>query len=64
MCHPCLTGLRSNQWPGASCACLGSRFTNIYVGWGLKNAAFVPLPPPPVRKQPCICFRLVACKAE
>lgn len=41
-------GLRSNQWPGAFCACQGARFTNIYVGWGAKNAAFVPLPPPPV----------------
>jgi hypothetical protein len=43
------SGLRSNQWPGAFCACQGSRFTNVYVGWGVKNAAFVPLPPPPVR---------------
>ena len=42
-------GLRSNQWPGAFCACQGARFTNVYVGWGIKNAAFVPTPPPPVR---------------
>jgi len=43
-----VAGLRSNQWPGAFCACLGERFTNVYVGWGVKNATFVPLPPPPV----------------
>lgn len=44
-------GLRSNLWPGAACACQGSRFTNIYVGWGIKNAPFVPLPPPPVARE-------------
>lgn len=27
------------------------RFSNLYVGWGLKNAPFVPLPPPPVAKE-------------
>ena len=46
-----VAGLRSNQWPGAVCACQGSRFSNVYVGWGAKNAAFVPLPPPPVAKE-------------
>lgn len=44
-----VAGLRSNQWPGAFCACQGSRFSNVYVGWGVKAGAFVPLPPPPVR---------------
>lgn len=46
-----VAGLRSNLWPGAACACQGSRFTNIYVGWGVKNAPFVPLPPPPVSRE-------------
>lgn len=46
-----MTGLRSNLWPGAACACLGSRFTNVYVGWGVKNAPFVPMPPPPVSRE-------------
>lgn len=46
-----VAGLRSNLWPGAFCACQGSRFTNLYVGWGIKNTLFVPLPPPPVSKE-------------
>eukprot|EP00775_Hariotina_reticulata_P011489 gene11489-11632_t len=46
-----VAGLRSNLWPGAVCACQGSRFTNVYVGWGIKNALYVPLPPPPVSKE-------------
>ncbi|KAI8464163.1 MAG: flagellar radial spoke protein 4 [Monoraphidium minutum] len=46
-----VAGLRSNQWPGAFCACQGARFTNVYVGWGVKNAAFVPTPPPPVARE-------------
>lgn len=39
-------GVRSNLWPGAVCAGKGKLFTNLYVGWGLKNAPFQPLPPP------------------
>eukprot|EP00877_Chromochloris_zofingiensis_P003995 jgi/Chrzof1/13597/Cz08g03200.t1 len=46
-----VAGLRSNLWPGAYCACQDTHFTNIYVGWGVKNAPFVPLPPPPVAKE-------------
>jgi hypothetical protein len=33
------------------CATQGSRFTNIYVGWGTKAAPFVPAPPPPVASE-------------
>jgi len=44
-------GMRSLRWPGAVCAAQGARFTNLYVGYGLKNAPFVPLPPPPVAKE-------------
>lgn len=51
-----IAGLRSNLWPGAACACQSLpegkiKFANIYVGWGVKNAPFVPLPPPPVSKE-------------
>jgi hypothetical protein len=41
-------GLRSNLWPGAYVAGLDKRFCNIYIGWGIKNSPFVPVPPPPV----------------
>lgn len=41
-------GMRSNLWPGAVSVALGVDFCNVYVGWGLKNAPFVPVPPPPV----------------
>lgn len=43
-----VAGMRSNLWPGACCACQGSTFANIYVGWGVKAGPFVPVPPPPV----------------
>ncbi len=43
--------MRSNLWPGAFCAAKDKHFTNLYVGWGLKNAPFVPMPPPPVAKE-------------
>lgn len=46
-----VAGLRSNLWPGAVCAAQGARFTNAYVGWGVKAAPFVPLPPPPVAQE-------------
>ncbi|KAG1671917.1 hypothetical protein FOA52_003484 [Chlamydomonas sp. UWO 241] len=41
-------GLRSNLWPGAYAAAKDKQYASVYVGWGAKNAAFVPLPPPPV----------------
>lgn len=41
-------GLRSLVWPGAFCGARGADWTNVYVGWGVKNAPFVPAPPPPV----------------
>ena len=44
-------GLRSNLWPGAFCASKDRNFGNIYTGWGIKNAAHVPRPPPPVAKE-------------
>ncbi len=41
-------GLRSLVWPGAVCGARGGDWTCCYVGWGVKNAPFVPVPPPPV----------------
>ncbi len=38
--------MRSNVWPGAFCAAKGKHFTNVYVGWGQRNAPLTPLPPP------------------
>ncbi|KAK9828684.1 hypothetical protein WJX72_001516 [[Myrmecia] bisecta] len=43
-----VAGVRSNLWPGALAVTSGAAFSNIYVGWGIKNAPFVPMPPPPV----------------
>lgn len=44
-------GLRSNLWPGAYAVAKGRQYASVYVGWGTKNAVFVPLPPPPVAKE-------------
>lgn len=44
-------GVRSNLWPGAFVAAKDKSFSNIYVGWGIKNAAFIPMPPPPVAQE-------------
>ncbi|MEW5317505.1 MAG: hypothetical protein WDW38_008794 [Sanguina aurantia] len=42
-------GVRSNTWPGAVSVAAGDgRYSNVYVGWAVKAALFVPLPPPPV----------------
>lgn len=45
-----VTAMRSNVWPGAYSIVKGAEFTNVYVGYGIKNAPFVPLPPPAVAK--------------
>ena len=29
----------------------GAAFTNVYVGWAVKNERFLPLPPPPVAQE-------------
>lgn len=44
-------GVRSNLWPGAFVAGQDKRYGNLYVGWGMKNAPYIPLPPPPVAKE-------------
>jgi len=43
-----VVGMRSNLWPGAVAVAHEAAFCNIYVGWGIKNAPFVPVPPPAV----------------
>lgn len=44
-------GVRSNLWTGAFSAVKGTRFANVYVGWGLKEGPFNPQAPPPVSRE-------------
>lgn len=44
-------GLRSNLWPGAATLTHGKEFMNVYVGWAVKHAPYVPLPPAPVASE-------------
>jgi hypothetical protein len=44
-------GLRSNLWPGAVVVGKDKHAASMYVGWGIKHAPFVPLPPPEVAKE-------------
>jgi len=39
-------GVRSNYWTGAYAVASGKNWSNIYVGHGVKNTAYVPVPPP------------------
>ena len=41
-----VSGMRSNVWPGAYAAASGKIVSNIYVGWAIKSAPFMPMPPP------------------
>jgi radial spoke head protein 4A len=43
--------LRSHLWPGAYCVATPTSFSNIYVGYGVKNEPFKPTMPPPVQKE-------------
>uniref|UniRef100_A0A7S0SGK7 Uncharacterized protein n=1 Tax=Mantoniella antarctica TaxID=81844 RepID=A0A7S0SGK7_9CHLO len=43
-----VVGVRSLVWPGAFVAYAAGAFSNCYVGYGFKNAPFVPAPPPAV----------------
>merc|ERR1719356_1265972 len=38
----CVTAVRSLIWPGAVTVAQGTRFANIYVGYGLKSGTLVP----------------------
>jgi len=44
-------GLRSNLWPGAYVSGKDKQCASMYVGWGIKNAPFVPLPPPDIAQE-------------
>lgn len=46
--------LRSLRWPGAITVSKGGKFTNIYVGYGLKkgDSSYNPTEPPEVQKDP------------
>jgi radial spoke head protein 4/6 len=46
-----VAGVRSAAWPGAAAVTAGALVANVYVGWGLKAGAYVPLPPPPVARE-------------
>lgn len=43
--------LRSHLWPGAYCVATPTSFSNVYVGYGVKNEPFKPSMPPPVQKE-------------
>ncbi|KAG0603721.1 hypothetical protein M758_10G116300 [Ceratodon purpureus] len=43
--------LRSHLWPGAYCVATPTSFSNIYVGYGVKNEPFKPTMPPAVQKE-------------
>ncbi|KAK3258854.1 putative splicing factor, arginine/serine-rich 4 [Cymbomonas tetramitiformis] len=44
-------GMRSNLWPGAYAVCLGDKFSNVYIGWGVKNERLPPTMPPVVNEE-------------
>ena len=52
-CFPAtqVVGLRSNLWPGAIAVMAGASFSNVYIGYGLKNERLVPPPPPKVNDE-------------
>ena len=46
--------IKSNRWPGAVTVSKGGKFTNIYVGYGIKKGdpIFNPTEPPEIQKDP------------
>jgi len=46
--------IRSLRWPGAVTVAKGGKFTNVYVGYGIKKGdeIFNPTMPPEVQKDP------------
>lgn len=46
-----VVGMRSNLWPGAIAVMAGGAFSNVYIGYGLKNERLVPPPPPAVNDE-------------
>jgi|TARA_B110000977_G_C10945915_1_gene442727 hypothetical protein len=44
--------IKSMVWPGAFAVYqAGPKFSNCYVGYGIKNAPYVPAPPPAVMNE-------------
>lgn len=43
--------LRSFLWPGAYAIATKDGFSNVYIGWGLKNTPYEPPSPPEVQKE-------------
>ncbi|MCO5578725.1 hypothetical protein L7F22_032570 [Adiantum nelumboides] len=43
--------LRSLLWPGAYTVSTKNGYSNVYIGWGVKNSAFQPPLPPEVQKE-------------
>lgn len=43
--------IRSLLWPGAYAIATPSGFSNIYIGWGVKNAPYSPALPPNVQRE-------------
>jgi radial spoke head protein 4A len=41
--------VRSLLWPGAYALATPSGFSNLYIGWGVKNAPYSPPSPPEVQ---------------
>lgn len=46
--------LKSIRWPGALTVCKGGKFTNVYIGYGIKRVdpSFNPTSPPQVDAEP------------
>merc|ERR1712072_254723 len=46
--------IKSIRWPGAVTVCKGGKFTNVYIGYGVKRVdpSFNPTVPPKVDKEP------------
>eukprot|EP00249_Psilotum_nudum_P001898 c14644_g1_i1 orf=313-1029(-) len=43
--------LRSLLWPGANVVATKDGFSNVYIGWGLKNCPYEPPMPPELQKE-------------
>ena len=46
--------IKSLRWPGALTVCKGGKFTNVYIGYGVKRGdpSFKPTSPPTVDVEP------------
>lgn len=46
--------VKSIKWPGAVTVCKGGKFTNVYIGYGIKRVdpSFNPTSPPGIDTEP------------